>query len=642
MRLVAIRGPVPEQMFPLQEGENSAGRSSSNPIHLPSTAVSSRHCVFVVHGQRLTVKDLGSTNGVFVEGRKVTEAALQHGNRVQVGDWLLSVDAPETLPAPAVDPDRGRPTLPGEDLETPGPDIQAPAPPDRGAVQGFGAPAAVGGFGANGGTTPGFGVASSPDPGGASQPAPVTPAGGAFGAPERTATDAGPIPSQSGFPQPVAPSSAPGSNPGFGVPTDAGQAWGGFGGQPGGGFGAGPADGAAPAGFGAMPGSTVIPPTGTASDMEVGKPEDWLSALKYMWRRTRRFPWKMQLAAILLATSFFLLLAPVGGSLALLLRASNIAEEQALARGKALALALAARNLAAITEQNNLKLDANFILGEMGVKVAMITDSRGVVRAPPEKGRQSIAGKAYFQEASNLGTTVVWEKGGGEWYILAPIRVQVVDGAPATIAGWAFLLFDVDSVAGDAAPIGGRLLLSAIVLFMGLAVAGLAIWWLVSKPVGMVREELELALRGHVSEVKAPMEWDQLRELTHSINRLLTRWQRSDGSTGGAGLDPLVLGALLNSLSTPVFLLDTQGRVLAVSQVACDWLAVQRESLLQKSISTILPDPGFLGTLKASYEKVNAPPENLVAETTRLGQNTVRISVVSTDAKNIMALISVG
>ncbi|MFH1468795.1 MAG: FHA domain-containing protein, partial [Pseudomonadota bacterium] len=110
MLLTVLRGPQPGQSFPLAPGENPAGRSAENPVHLPSTHVSSRHCSFAWAGGQVTVRDLGSTNGVYVEGHKVREAVLAVGQRVQIGDWLLLVEPSRPVASPAAERSVTRPS----------------------------------------------------------------------------------------------------------------------------------------------------------------------------------------------------------------------------------------------------------------------------------------------------------------------------------------------------------------------------------------------------------------------------------------------------------------------------------------------------------------------------------------------------
>ncbi len=148
---------------------------------------------------------------------------------------------------------------------------------------------------------------------------------------------------------------------------------------------------------------------------------------------------------------------PVGGWAYLLYDVDDVMQEfgrwdvseHAGEAAAAAAMALASRNVTAIDPQNNLRLDGDFITDLPGVGVGMVTDTQGVVRAPPEKVRQSIGGKDYFEEASTRGRAYAVRKGWSRWHALAPIRVAYVEGAPASIHGWAYVLYDEDAALED-------------------------------------------------------------------------------------------------------------------------------------------------------------------------------------------------
>ena len=65
------------------------GRQSTNDIPLPDRTISKRHAVIGrVRGQAV-VKDLGSRNGTFVNGKKLEKAILASGDRLKVGSVIL-------------------------------------------------------------------------------------------------------------------------------------------------------------------------------------------------------------------------------------------------------------------------------------------------------------------------------------------------------------------------------------------------------------------------------------------------------------------------------------------------------------------------------------------------------------------------
>jgi Protein of unknown function (DUF3662)/FHA domain len=71
------------------------GRGSEADLRINDPGVSRRHAEFRVAGGRgvpsVSVADLGSTNGTLVDGRRVTEAELDDGSTVRVGNTELTV-----------------------------------------------------------------------------------------------------------------------------------------------------------------------------------------------------------------------------------------------------------------------------------------------------------------------------------------------------------------------------------------------------------------------------------------------------------------------------------------------------------------------------------------------------------------------
>lgn len=83
------------------------GRKPEADIRIPLGEVSRAHCEVRVQGGKILVRDLGSSNGTYVNDQKVTEAALKAGDQMRVGpvQFTVQVDGkPERIsppPAPA-------------------------------------------------------------------------------------------------------------------------------------------------------------------------------------------------------------------------------------------------------------------------------------------------------------------------------------------------------------------------------------------------------------------------------------------------------------------------------------------------------------------------------------------------------------
>jgi len=91
----------------LKPGVNSLGRAQSNDFLIADPSVSGTHCHILVEGGKITLKDLGSTNGSYVNRAPTKEAVLRTGQTIHLGGVEMAFygDGPPPVPigaAPAV------------------------------------------------------------------------------------------------------------------------------------------------------------------------------------------------------------------------------------------------------------------------------------------------------------------------------------------------------------------------------------------------------------------------------------------------------------------------------------------------------------------------------------------------------------
>jgi Domain of unknown function (DUF4388)/Inner membrane component of T3SS, cytoplasmic domain len=67
------------------------GRSSEIELVLLEDMVSRKHAQLWIEGDKIRIKDLGSTNGTFVNGEKITETVARLGDRILVGTSIMKV-----------------------------------------------------------------------------------------------------------------------------------------------------------------------------------------------------------------------------------------------------------------------------------------------------------------------------------------------------------------------------------------------------------------------------------------------------------------------------------------------------------------------------------------------------------------------
>ena len=86
------------QAFPLRKSHVIIGRTHCCDLRIPLSSVSRKHCEIVIDDSQVLLKDLGSTNGTFVNSARVTERSLHSGDDIAVGPvrFRLEVDKPSS------------------------------------------------------------------------------------------------------------------------------------------------------------------------------------------------------------------------------------------------------------------------------------------------------------------------------------------------------------------------------------------------------------------------------------------------------------------------------------------------------------------------------------------------------------------
>ena len=113
------------QRLDFESEEITIGRVDENDICLPKGNISKKHTKIVVKDGKIIVLDLKSTNGTYVNGKKLAgPQVIRPSDKVYIGDFILNVEPPElaAAEAQAEEPDGveepaedGAPAYDGED-----------------------------------------------------------------------------------------------------------------------------------------------------------------------------------------------------------------------------------------------------------------------------------------------------------------------------------------------------------------------------------------------------------------------------------------------------------------------------------------------------------------------------------------------
>jgi pSer/pThr/pTyr-binding forkhead associated (FHA) protein len=72
------------------------GRGSDCDLRLGSSEVSRHHCMLRLRGEKLTLTDLGSSNGTYINGLRVrSQAPLHHGDELRISSFVFQVELDE-------------------------------------------------------------------------------------------------------------------------------------------------------------------------------------------------------------------------------------------------------------------------------------------------------------------------------------------------------------------------------------------------------------------------------------------------------------------------------------------------------------------------------------------------------------------
>ena len=117
VNLVLLKKNNSQKAFSLSSGVTVIGRRHDCDLRIPLMSVSRRHCQLNRDEGVLKIRDLGSRNGTYVNGKRIDEAVIQAGDYIEVGPlkFVLQIDGE---PKDIAQPELAAQALPQERAST--------------------------------------------------------------------------------------------------------------------------------------------------------------------------------------------------------------------------------------------------------------------------------------------------------------------------------------------------------------------------------------------------------------------------------------------------------------------------------------------------------------------------------------------
>ena len=118
-QIVMRSGPIPGSSYYLDKPEVSMGRDLANDIPVPDAEISRRHARFIVKPDGVYIEDLGSTNGTFLNGVRLSAPKrLSNGDLVTLAEsTVMSFEWEDAQQAAAYTPTYGAPATQPEPVQ---------------------------------------------------------------------------------------------------------------------------------------------------------------------------------------------------------------------------------------------------------------------------------------------------------------------------------------------------------------------------------------------------------------------------------------------------------------------------------------------------------------------------------------------
>ena len=101
-KLTVMTDGVVIKEIELNKPRTTLGRRPYNDIVIDNLAISGEHAVLLLQDGQVTIEDLNSTNGSYVNGKAIRSAPLRDGDLVEIGRYKIRFEQSVTAPAAAL------------------------------------------------------------------------------------------------------------------------------------------------------------------------------------------------------------------------------------------------------------------------------------------------------------------------------------------------------------------------------------------------------------------------------------------------------------------------------------------------------------------------------------------------------------
>lgn len=91
VRLIMFKEDGEAKEFPLDPGKTIVGRKEECDLRIPLPEISRQHALMIVSDTTVTLRDLGSANGTYVNNSRIAEEDLAPGDHIVIGPVVFTV-----------------------------------------------------------------------------------------------------------------------------------------------------------------------------------------------------------------------------------------------------------------------------------------------------------------------------------------------------------------------------------------------------------------------------------------------------------------------------------------------------------------------------------------------------------------------